>query len=133
VTVEALRSVAGLLAVDPLSADNVAEELGSEESRSAGDIHVAPFHAAFAEATVVREAGGEAPAHATLALAEPTSVDELAEAFGRPSLVGAEEKVPAQAVFALPVGEEPYRVTLIANVGAGGLVRRVTLRRDPRG
>jgi hypothetical protein len=132
VTVESLRALAALLATDPLSVDDFADALGSEERSSAGDVQVAPFDPAFTEAKVVRRAGGEAPAHATVSLADPTSVEELSEAFGSPRLVAAEEKVPAQALFPLDAAGLPYRITLIASVADGGEVRRVTLRRDPR-
>jgi hypothetical protein len=132
VTIESLRSLATLLAADPLSVDDVAEALGTEERSSAGDVQVAPFDAAFAEATVVRGAGGDVPAHATVSLAEPTSLDELVAAFGRPSTVAAEEKVPAQALFPLDTPGTPYRITLIASLAERGEVRRLTLRRDAR-
>lgn len=131
-TIESLRSLATLLAADPLSVDDVADALGTEERSSAGDVLIAPFDPAFSEATVVRRAGGDVPAHATVSLAEPTSLDELVAAFGSPRTVAAEEKVPAQALFPLDTPGTPYRITLIASLTDRGEVRRLTLRRDPR-
>lgn len=135
--IPALRALASLLAADPLTVNEVSDQLGTVTHDFGANVMLAPRDPLFKEASVVRGIDpttlkpSPTPAHVTLTPAEPPALETLTQAFGPATRVPAEEKIPPQAIFYLEMPGQPYTVALIAEVQQRR-VTRITLRRDQR-
>lgn len=121
--IETLRDLAGVLAADGVTADDVLTRLGGEPRDMGPNVVVErPALDGVTQANVVRD--GEAPAYVTLELAAPLAAGDLQAAFGEPRRVHPDHRgQPVELVF-----PRAGDVTLIAAEGGDG-VRRITLRR----
>lgn len=133
----ALQALASLLARDPLTVDEVVEQLGTVTHDYGGNVLLKPRNPLFKEASVVRGIDSatlepsNTPAHVTLTPVEPPSVNTLAQMFGAYRHIPAREKIAPQVIFYLDMPGQPYAVALIAEVREERAVK-ITLRRDRR-
>jgi hypothetical protein len=103
-----------------------------------GNVLLTPRDPQFSEANLVRRVNlttlepADEVAHLELTPAEVPTLESLATAFGDYSMVPAEDKgMLPLAIFYLDRPGRPVNIALIAEV-KNDLVRRITLRRDPR-
>lgn len=134
---DALQSLAALLASDPLTVAQVAARLGAVVTDYGSNVVVAPTDPVFAEANIARQVDRktldpvETPAFVILTPAAPVPLAGLTAAFGPSQEVPGPGDDPPELIFYLPMPGQPCAVALIARVRHDAAVR-LTLRRDVR-
>ena len=118
---DALDAICRLLSTGP-SAATVASELGEVVEAQVSAIEVRPRDQRFGDTYVIHDGDGVAM-HVDLSLHAPSTLDELAAAFGE--YREARRRYPAPRSFHFKVGG----CTLIASV-SDDVVSAVTVRRD---
>jgi len=128
-----LRELATTVASDAVTVDDLVHRLDGTAVDMIGNVLVdSPSLEGVAQASVVRVASGEAPAHVTLELIDPVPEEALTASFGTPTPVPPEfPGGPDRLLYELDLPDGSYTASLIANIEEQG-ARRVTLRRDPR-
>jgi hypothetical protein len=133
----ALQALASMLARDPLTVNQVVEELGTVTHDYGANVLLTPHDPLFKEASVVRGIDltsfepTDTPAHVALTPVEPPTLETLIRTFGTHTRIPAEEKIPPQVIFYLDMPSQPCTVALIARIRKGRAVT-LTLRRDRR-
>jgi hypothetical protein len=128
-----LRALATTIASDDVTVDGLVHSLGGSAVEKLGNVLVDdPSLEGVAQASVVRDASGQAPAHVTLELLDPVAEEALTASFGAPTPVAPEfPGGPERVLYELDLPDGSYNAALIASIEERG-ARRVTLRRDPR-
>ncbi len=133
----AIKELAYFLAGEPLTADQIIEQLGKVIQDFGGNVTIQPRDPFFKTAGLVRELdpatlkSTNRPALISLAPTDPLTLKSLAGAFGPYQQIPAEDRVPPQVIFYLDLPGRPYTVALIGEV-KGNRVVRLMLRRDIR-
>ena len=128
-----LRELAAAIASDAVTVESLVHRLDGTAVDLIGNVRVdAPSLGGVAQASVVRDASGQAPSHVTLELIDPVAEEALTASFGTPTPVPPEfPGGPERVLYDLDLPDGSYTAALIASIEGQG-ARRVTLRRDPR-
>ena len=135
--ITALKALASLLARDPLTVDEVIEQLGKVTKNYTWNVLLTPHNPVFKEVSVGRAVDSATrkpaniPSYVEVTPTEPPAIEILAQAFGTYKRIPAEKKVPPQAIFYLDISGQPYTIALIADI-KDNHATRIALRRDKR-
>lgn len=140
--IDPIKSLCELLSSTPLTAQEVADSIGSTTGGGENNVPliVKPADRSIKEARVVSEDESDEPAYVELVPAQTLTVRDLTGMFGAyRSVPGGTQPSPSSRVaFEFDESEMPYTVTLIAayegedDHADDGRVVCLTLRRDAR-
>lgn len=130
-----LQAIISLLTTDPLTVDQVVENLGTVTTNYTPNVVVKPYSSELKEASVLRRMDARTfqhintPNSVTLKPTMPPTVETLAQAFGEYNEVISTDALPPRIIFYLDKYSKKYTIALIAYIEEGRAIQ-ITLRRD---